>query len=203
MEHSVTQTTPDDLRSVIAGERLDRADKPLISTNPARTGEVLAEVSLAGRAEFTAACRAAKEAQRAWAAVPAPIRGQVIGNIGDLVAANKEALARAVTRDIGKTLGEARGEVQGIIDTCEFFRHTVASESPHKPLFTFRIPLGAVAIITAGSFPEAVPSWYIVPALLTGNTAVWKPAEYAASCSWAFYELFYRAGLPKGVLNLA
>ncbi|WP_420158879.1 aldehyde dehydrogenase family protein [Nocardiopsis sp. CNT-189] len=206
----MTQTTPDDLRSVIAGQRLDRADKPLISTNPSRTGDVLAEVSLAGRAEFTAACRAAKEAQRAWAAVPAPIRGQVIGNIGDLVAANKEALARAVTRDIGKTLGEARGEVQEIIDTCEFFRgegrrlygQTVPSEMPDKQLFTFRNPLGTAAIITAGNFPVAVPSWYIVPALLTGNTVVWKPAEYAASCSWAFYELFSRAGLPEGVLNL-
>ncbi|GAA3744026.1 aldehyde dehydrogenase (NAD+) [Spinactinospora alkalitolerans] len=202
--------TPLDLRSVIAGERLAAADRPLASVNPSRTAEVVAQVSLAGRADFTAACRAAQEAQAEWARVPAPIRGQVIANIGELVAANKEALARSVTRDIGKTLGEARGEVQEIIDTCEYFRgegrrlygQTVPSEMPDKQLFTFRNPLGVAAIITAGNFPVAVPSWYIIPALLTGNAVVWKPAEYSAACAWSFYELFSRAGIPRGVLNI-
>ncbi|WP_460854244.1 aldehyde dehydrogenase family protein [Nocardiopsis coralliicola] len=202
--------TPDDLRSVIAGKRLPRTESPMTSTNPARTSEVLAEVSLAGRDDVAAACRSAKSAQAAWAATPAPIRGQVIGNIGDLVRANKEALARTVTRDIGKPYGEALGEVQEIIDTCEFFRgegrrlygQTVPSEMPDKQLFTFRRPVGTAMVITAGNFPVAVPSWYIVPALLAGNTVVWKPAEYAASCSWAFYQLFTRAGLPEGVLDI-
>ena len=123
------------------------------------------------------AARAAREAQREWAAVPAPVRGRAIQQIGRLVEENKEALARLVTREIGKPFGESIGEVQEIIDTCDFFLgegrrlygQTVPSEMPDKQLFTFRMPVGVAAIITAGNFPVAVPSWYLVPALLCGN----------------------------------
>ena len=106
---------------------------------------------------------------------------------------------------------EALGEVREIVDTCDFFLgegrrlygQTVPSEMPDKQLFTFRKPVGAVAVITAGNFPVAVPSWYIVPALLAGNTIVWKPAEYSAVVSAAFHELFVRGGgLPDGVFNI-
>ena len=139
---------------------------------------------------FVAACRAARAAQPGWAAVPAPVRGQVIAAIGRIVSDNAEALARLVTREVGKPLAEARGEVQEIVDTCDFFLgegrrlygETVPSEMPDKQLFTFRTPVGVAAIITAGNFPVAVPSWYLVPALLCGNAVVWKPAEYAAAC---------------------
>ena len=136
-----------------------------------------------------AACRAARGAQKAWAAVPAPARGRVIAEVGRLFEANKEALSRLVTREIGKPYPEALGEVQEIIDTCDFFvgegrrlyGQTVPSEMPDKQLFTFRVPVGVAAIITAGNFPGAVPSWYLVPALLCGNAVVWKPAEYSAA----------------------
>ena len=74
---------------------------------------------------------------------------------------------------------------------------------PDKQLFTFRNPVGVVAVITAGNFPVAVPSWYIVPALLCGNAVVWKPAEYSAAAAAAFHELFCRGGgLPPGVFNV-
>jgi aldehyde dehydrogenase (NAD+) len=73
---------------------------------------------------------------------------------------------------------------------------------PDKQLFTFRRPVGTVAVITAGNFPVAVPSWYIVPALLCGNTVVWKPAEYSAVVSDAFYEIFAHSGVPAGVFNV-
>ncbi|MFC7327083.1 aldehyde dehydrogenase family protein [Marinactinospora rubrisoli] len=206
----MTVTAPPDLSSVIAGKPLPPSERPYSSTNPARTADVVARVSLAGPGDVVAACRAAKAAQAEWARVPAPIRGQVVANIGELVAANKEALARSVTRDIGKPLAEARGEVQEIIDTCEFFRgegrrlygQTVPSEMPDKQLYTFRNPVGVAAVITAGNFPVAVPAWYIVPALLAGNAVVWKPAEYSAACAWDLYRLFVRAGIPHGVLNL-
>ena len=143
---------------------------------------------LLGDAEtFVDACRAARAAQREWAPVPAPVRGRVIAQVGRLVEANKEALARLVTREIGKPYAESLGEVQEIIDTCDFFLgegrrlygQTVPSEMPDKQLFTFRVPVGVAAIITAGNFPVAVPSWYLVPALLCGNAVVWKPAEYS------------------------
>ncbi|MDS1269196.1 aldehyde dehydrogenase family protein [Lipingzhangella sp. LS1_29] len=210
MSDSSAPATPADLRSVVAGATLPATAEPFPCVNPARTQEVLARVSLADRDAVVQAARAARQAQEKWARVPAPVRGQVIGNISELVRRNKEELSQAVTRDIGKPIVEARGEVQEIIDTCEYFRgegrrlygHTVPSEMPDKQLFTFRNPVGVATIITAGNFPVAVPSWYIVPALLAGNAVVWKPAEYAAVCSWAFYELFSRAGIPEGVLNL-
>jgi len=180
------------------------------SVNPADLSDVVARVELTDAAGFAAACRAARAAQPAWAAVPAPIRGQVISAIGRIVTENADALARLVTREVGKPLAEARGEVREIVDTCDFFLgegrrlygETVPSEMPDKQLFTFRTPVGVAAVITAGNFPVAVPSWYLVPALLCGNAVVWKPAEYAAACAQAMYELFAAAGLPDGVLQL-
>jgi aldehyde dehydrogenase (NAD+) len=73
---------------------------------------------------------------------------------------------------------------------------------PDKQLFTFRMPVGVAAIVTAGNFPTAVPSWYLVPAILCGNAAVWKPAEYSAAIADALTSLFHAGGVPKGVLNL-
>jgi aldehyde dehydrogenase (NAD+) len=180
------------------------------STNPAHLGDVVADVVLAGPETFVGACAAARTAQQAWADVPAPVRGGVVANLGQLVQDNAESLAALVTREIGKPTAEARGEVQEIVDTCRFFLgegrrlygETVPSEMPDKQLFTFREPVGVAAIITAGNFPVAVPSWYLVPALLCGNAVVWKPAEYAAASARALFELVIRAGVPDGVANL-
>ena len=142
--------------------------------------------------------------------MPAPARGRVIAEVGRLFEANKEALSRLVTREIGKPYAEALGEVQEIIDTCDFFvgegrrlyGQTVPSEMPDKQLFTFRTPVGVAAIITAGNFPGAVPSWYLVPAILCGNAIVWKPAEYSAAIATAMTQIFHAGGVPRGVLNL-
>src|SRR5256714_5285025 len=177
------------------------------STNPARTSEMVAEIELGDAGALVAACGAAGAGQPGWADIPAPVRGRAIGHAGRIVEANAEALARLVTAEVGKPYAEALGEVREIVDTCDFFLgegrrlygETVPSEMPDKQLFTFRNPVGVVAVITAGNFPVAVPSWYLVPALLTGNAVVWKPAEYPAASAQALYELFVRAGLPAGV----
>src|SRR5215212_6634510 len=182
----------------------------LESTNPAQLSDVVAQVSLTDAQGFEDACRVARAAQREWATVPAPARGRVIAQVGRLVEANKEALSRLITREIGKPYPEALGEVQEIIDTCDFFLgegrrlygQTVPSEMPDKQLFTFRMPVGVAAIVTAGNFPGAVPSWYLVPAILCGNAVVWKPAEYSAAIASAMTEIFHAGGVPKGVLNL-
>src|SRR5690349_6173566 len=182
----------------------------LDSVNPAELTDVVARVSMTDSTGFVAACRAARAAQPAWAAVPAPIRGQVVAAIGRIVSENADALARLVTREVGKPLAEARGEVQEIVDTCDFFLgegrrlygETVPSEMPDKQLFTFRTPVGVAAVITAGNFPVAVPSWYLVPALLCGNAVVWKPAEYAPALGDAMVRLFHAGGVPGAVLNL-
>ncbi|HEX6338469.1 MAG TPA: aldehyde dehydrogenase family protein [Jiangellaceae bacterium] len=198
--------------SVIAGNAVSEGSGGSFERrNPANLGEVATSVSLGDADTFVDAARAATQAQTGWADVPAPVRGQAIANIAQVVRANKEALARVVTAEIGKPYAESLGEVQEIIDTCDFFLgegrrlygQTVPSEMPDKQLFTFRNPVGTVAVITAGNFPVAVPSWYIVPALLAGNTIVWKPAEYSPAASSAFHELFVRGGgLPDGVFNV-
>jgi acyl-CoA reductase-like NAD-dependent aldehyde dehydrogenase len=195
---------------LIDGKRLVEGTTKLASVNPAHSGDVLATVALAGTDTFLHAFRAAQSAQWSWAGLPAPVRGRVVASIGRLVESNAETLARLITREIGKPLAEARGEVREVIDTCDLFLgegrrpcgQTVPSEMPDKELFTYRRPVGVVAVVTAANFPVAVPSWYLVPALLCGNTVVWKPSEYTPAVADAFAELFCRAGLPDGVLNV-
>ena len=182
----------------------------ITSRNPADLSDLVTEVEGADVAAFTTTCRAARDAQPAWAAVPAPLRGRVIAQVGRLVEANKETLAALVTREIGKPHAEALGEVQEIVDTCDFFLgegrrlygQTVPSEMPDKQLFTFRTPVGVAAVITAANFPAAVPSWYIVPALLCGNAVVWKPSESAPAVAMALAELFWHGGVPRDVLHV-
>ena len=111
----------------------------------------------------------------------------MLGRLARLLTDAKEPLSRFVAREIGKPLREARGSVQEAIDTAEFFQsegrrlygQTVPSELANKELFTYRRPLGVVGVITAGNFPIAVPSWKLIPALLCGNTVVWKPSDVA------------------------
>src|SRR4051812_17641661 len=180
------------------------------STNPADLQDVVARVEASGAQGILDAARRARKAQRAWAEVPPPIRGTAIRQIGRLVERNKEALAKLVTREIGKPYAEALGEVQEVVDTCDFFLgegrrlygQTVPSEMPDKQLYTFRRPVGTALIITAGNFPVAVPSWYLVPALLCGNAVVWKPADYAPASAEALADLFRHGGLPDGPLTV-
>src|ERR687886_612145 len=208
---STTAPATRTIASIVNGKPVsDGPGGTLTSVNPANTEDAVAEVKLGDAGTFVAACEAARAAQREWAQVPAPIRGRAIQQIGRLVEDNKEALARLVTREIGKPYAESLGEVQEIVDTCNFFLgegrrlygQTVPSEMPDKQLFTFRMPVGVAAIITAGNFPVAVPSWYMVPALTCGNTVVWKPAEYSPAIGDALAQLFIRGGVPGGVLNL-
>jgi len=164
--------------SLIGGRGVQGAPAGRLTVpNPAHMDEIVAEASLADAAIFVEACRAARRAQEAWARVPAPVRGRAIQQLGRLVEDNKQALATLLTREIGKPFKESLGEVQEVIDTCNFFLsegrrlygQTVPSELADKQLFTFRVPVGVSVIITAGNFPVAVPSWYIVPALLCGT----------------------------------
>jgi acyl-CoA reductase-like NAD-dependent aldehyde dehydrogenase len=178
------------------------------STNPSDIKEVIATVPEASANEILTVLRTAKTAQKSWAKLPAPTRGRIIANVGRLVESNKEALAKLITKEMGKVYSEALGEVQEVVDTCDFFLgegrrlygQTVPSEMQNKNLFTFRMPVGNVFIITAGNFPTAVPSWYIVPALLAGNTVVWKPSEFTPAVANALTSIFHAGGVPKDVL---
>ena len=197
--------------SLLDGRPVDDAPGGTLAIpNPAALDETVAEAKLGDAGTFLEACRRAKTAQPGWAATPAPVRGRAIQHLGRLVEENFEALSQLITREIGKPIRESRGEVQEVVDTCNFFLgegrrlygQTVPSEMPDKQLFTFRMPVGAAAIVTAGNFPVAVPSWYIVPALVCGNTIVWKPAEYTPATAEAFARLILHAGIPTGVFQL-
>mgnify|MGYP006281857473 FL=1 len=180
-----------------------------VSTNPSNLADEVARFELATVDDLVTAAERALIAQKGWAGVPAPARGRVLAQVGRLIEANKESLAKLVTREIGKVYAEALGEVQEVVDTCDFFLgegrrlygQTVPSEMPDKQLFTFRMPIGNAFIITASNFPTAVPSWYIVPALLTGNSVVWKPAETAGAVAQAMTAIFHAGGVPKDVLQ--
>src|SRR5919199_105989 len=145
------------------GVRDASGGRGITSRNPADLDDVVAEVGAVGEAGLVEACRVAREAQRSWSSVPAPIRSRAVERLGRLVEANREPLAQLVTREIGKPIVESRGEVQEVIDTCSFFAsegrrlygQTIPSEVPRKRLFTFRMPLGVAFIITAGNFPVA------------------------------------------------
>ena len=199
------------IRSLVAGTPAAGAPGGTLTiANPARLDDTVAEVALGDAATLVEACRTARESQRDWAATPAPTRGRVVQQFGRLVEDNFEALSALITREIGKPIRESRGEVQEVVDTCNFFLsegrrlygQTVPSEMPDKQLFTFRTPVGVAAIVTAGNFPVAVPSWYIVPALVCGNAVVWKPAEYTPATAEAFAQLLLHAGVPAGVFSM-
>jgi aldehyde dehydrogenase (NAD+) len=185
-------------------------DAEFTRRNPANRDDVVTRAPESSENTVRRACEAARAAQRSWARVPAPQRAQVLGRLARILTAEKEALSRFVAREIGKPLREARGSVQEAIDTAEFFQsegrrlygQTVPSELPLKELFTYRRPVGVVGVITAGNFPLAVPSWKIIPALLCGNSVVWKPSDDAPGIAALFFDMWQRAGLPDGVLSV-
>ncbi len=186
------------------------ASEKFQSLNPSNLDDVVGEFPIGGANEVDAACKAARDAFMKWKNVPAPVRGEVISKVGAVLREQKEMISRLITREIGKPLREARGEVQEAIDTAAFFQsegrrlygQTVPSELRNKQLETFRRPLGVCAMITAGNFPCAVPAWKIIPALLCGNTVVWKPSEDAPATAYAFLNAFRQAGLMDGVINV-
>src|SRR6478609_946240 len=198
------------LGNYYGGSARQSTGEPFERRNPADQRDLVSVAPQSTSDEVRAACVAAREAAKAWSRVPAPGRAQVIARLRELLAAQKETLSRFVSREVGKPLREARGSVQEAIDTAEFFLsegrrlygQTVPSELPDKELFTYRRPLGVVGVITAGNFPIAVPSWKLIPALLCGNAAVWKPSDDAPGTAALFFRAWQRAGLPKGVLSI-
>src|SRR5574339_123643 len=177
--------------------------------NPA-TEEVLAEIAQAEHSDVDAAVQAATDAFKSWRLMPAPLRGELLFKIGDILKQKKEDLAQLLTRDMGKVIAEARGDVQEAIDMAYFMGgegrrllgYTAPVEMPNKFGMAVRDPAGVVGLITPWNFPIAVPSWKIFPALVAGNTVIWKPSPETPAISAAFVKVFEEAGLPAGVFNL-
>jgi acyl-CoA reductase-like NAD-dependent aldehyde dehydrogenase len=145
-----------------------------------------------------------------WQRTPAPRRGEIMFAFAHLMADHKERLARAMTREMGKVLSEARGDVQEGIDIAYLMAgegrrmsgDTVPSELPDKWAMSIRQPIGIAGIITPWNFPMAIPCWKIMPALVTGNVVIFKPASDTPHCATLLVELMAEAGFPPGVVNL-
>ncbi len=180
------------------------------SVNPADTADVVGRFQAGTAADVAMAIRAADAALPAWKATPAPKRGEILYRFGALMAEHKERLAREMTREMGKVLAEARGDVQEGIDIAflmagegrRMFGDTVPSELPDKWAMSIRQPIGIAGIITPWNFPIAIPCWKMMPALVAGNTVVFKPASDAPHCATLLVELMAEAGFPPGTVNL-
>ena len=180
------------------------------NVNPADTRQVLGQCTKSTKADTERAIAAAKAAQPGWRKTPAPVRGRVIMEATRIMAERKEELARALCLEEGKTLAESMGEVQKSINVLEFMAgesrrlngQTIPSEMPKTFAYTVRSPLGVVGLITPWNFPVCIPVWKIAPALLTGNTIVFKPATITPWTAKIVTEIFVAAGAPKGTINL-
>ena len=180
------------------------------SVNPADTRDVVGRFQAGTAADVAMAVRAAEMAFPAWRATPAPKRGEILYRFGALMAEHKERLARAMTREMGKVISEARGDVQEGIDIAflmagegrRMFGDTVPSELPDKWAMSIRQPIGVAGIITPWNFPMAIPCWKTMPALVAGNTVVFKPSSESPHCATLLVELMEEAGFPPGTVNL-
>jgi len=178
--------------------------------NPADTRDVIAEFPLATAADVRLAIDAATAAFASWKKTPGPERGRVLWRAADISRRRLDEIARMLTREEGKILKEARGEVLKGISLLEYYAgegfrmhgKTLPSESRDTFTYTKRQPLGVVGLIAPWNFPWAIPVWKSAPAIVAGNTVVFKPSELTPATSAILTEIYEEAGLPPGVFNM-
>ena len=178
--------------------------------NPADTSDVIGRFPLSGTEDVDRAVASARRGFEVWRRTPAPLRGDVLRRVGDLLSKRKEEIADIMTREMGKPLTETRGDVQEGIDTAYYaategrrlFGHTVPSELRDKWAMSFRRPIGVAGIITPFNFPMAIPTWKMFPAFVCGNTCVFKPAEDVPHTATVLVEIMLEAGLPPEAIQL-
>ncbi len=179
--------------------------------NPARWNQdLIGTFPKSTKEDAEAAIRAAKEAFKSWRLVPAPKRGDYLKRIGDLMTERKDEIATEMTREMGKVKAETLGDVQEGIDTAYYaasegrrlFGFNAPSELPDKYNLSFRMPVGVAGLITPWNFPMAIPTWKMFPAILCGNTVVFKPASLTPKTATMLVKICEDAGVPPGVVNL-
>src|SRR6187549_3439499 len=178
--------------------------------NPANTDDLIGIFQQSNEADADTAIAAAAKAYEHWRLVPAPLRAEILFKAAQIIVARKEEFARDMTREMGKVLNETRGDVQEAIDMTYYmagegrrmFGQTVPSELRNKFAMSIRQPLGVSSIITPWNFPMAIPSWKIIPALVAGNTVVFKPSSMTPLSALNFLNVLIEAGVPKGVVNM-
>jgi alpha-ketoglutaric semialdehyde dehydrogenase len=198
------------VRNYIGGKWVEaRSAESFESYDPA-SEELVARAPKSGVQDVDDAVQAAKAAYNGWRLTPAPRRGEILFAVAQLLTERKEELARLMTREMGKIIAETRGDVQEAIDMAYYMGgegrrlmgYTAPVEMPNKFGMALRDSVGIVGLVTPWNFPVAVPSWKMLPALIAGNSVVWKPAEDTPASSSAFVQVFADAGLPPGMLNL-
>ncbi len=202
---------PPQYKNLINGEWVDSAsEKTTQNLNPADRQDLIGEFPDSTPEDVHAAVSAAAGAYESWRLTPAPKRAEILYRAASLLMARKDEFARDMTREMGKVLKEAGGDVQEAIDMTFYIAgegrrlhgHTTPSELPDKYMMSVRTPLGVAAMITPWNFPMAIPSWKIIPALVAGNTVVFKPAEDTPLSAVNFVRILHEAGVPAGVVNL-
>jgi aldehyde dehydrogenase (NAD+) len=197
-------------RNYIAGQWVDAlSGRTFASCNPAN-GELIGEAPCCGPEDVARAVSAAEEAFQRWRRIPAPKRGEILYRVARQLESEKERLSRLLTREMGKVIAEARGDVQEAVDMAYFMAgegrrllgYTAPVELPNKFGMAARDPVGVVACITPWNFPIAIPSWKILPALIAGNSVIFKPASDTPILGIEFVRIFEEAGLPPGVLSI-
>ena len=200
-----------EVRNYIRGEWISvQRGREVEVRNPADLDEIIGKGFLASRGEAEAALAAASDALPSWSRTPAPKRGEIIERAADLLRAEQDEVARLLTREEGKTVAEAKGEIYRAYNVLNYTAGqsrrmggiTIPSELPKNFAYTIRQPLGVVALITPWNFPACIPAWKIAPALVAGNTVVFKPSSTTPLTAARLVDIFERAGLPAGVLNL-
>ena len=179
------------------------------NVNPADNRDVIGHFARSGKADAHAAIAAAKAAFPGWSDTPAPERGRVLARAAALIRTRVDTFALALCREEGKTLTESRGEILKGINLLEFYGgegfriggKTAPSEMRRTLNFTLRQPVGVVTLITPWNFPFAIPVWKSAPALVAGNTCIFKPASLTPQTAVLYVEALAEAGLPPGVLN--
>ena len=178
--------------------------------NPADRDDLIGLFQDSTPEDAARAIAAASRAYADWRLVPAPRRAEILFRAAQLIADRKETFARDMTREMGKVLEETRGDVQEAIDMTFFmagegrrmYGQTVPSELRDKFAMSVRQPLGVCGVITPWNFPMAIPSWKIVPALVCGNTVVFKPSSLTPLSAINFVKVLEEAGIPAGVVNM-
>ena len=201
----MTESEANNHNLYIGGQWVDSASgESYPIRNPAHRDQVLGTVQTATVEDAEKAVSAAADASAAWAATPAPQRGALLYRVYQLMRDRREEFARLITLEEGKSLPDARGEVQRSLNIIEYaagegrrlFGYTTPSELRDTVAYTVRRPLGVVAVITPWNFPLAIPAWKIAPALICGNTIVFKPASSTPLSAVKLVQIFEEAGLP-------
>src|ERR687883_798452 len=205
---ATTQTKT--FKNFIGGEWVEAASGETFESMSPATGERIGVFPKSSAEDVDRAVAAAKTAFEDWRLVPAPKRGEILFRFARLLEEAKDHLTDLMTREMGKVKAEAGGDVQEAIDMSYYmagegrrlFGQTTPSELRDKFNMSVRMPIGVVGVITPWNFPIAIPSWKIAPALVCGNTVVFKPATDTPALGERFVELFAEAGVPKGVVNI-